>query len=619
MRIAMLAILFLLMVNCIVAQDYDPSKETVSNPIVLREGLPYALPNYFQKGQEWRGLWVDAWNKGIASLNEVREVVKIAKQYGYNAILLQVRRRGDAIYFPSYPNTEPRIASLPSNLDTLQAYLQEAHAEGIEVHAWITTFLISTSTPPTSPQHVWNAHPEYLMENAQGSKLMAEGYYLDPGHPGALAWNEQVVMDLVTHYPIDGLHFDYIRYPQANAGYNPTAIARYNAEYGLTGKPSFDDPQFADWRRRQITDWLRYMYAKIISVSPKVKVTAATFAGRSDAYHNRFQDWATWMYEGMLDANVAMNYSKDLGTFQARCQDIMQYSYGRHVYMGIGAYLLKAEDTITQLQYARKSLCPGMILFSYAANCSTGNWLSTYENIYQNCFYTPAQVPDMPWKINLKHGHIIGTVNVKDEGLRLYNASIVVPMSRKIIKSDSMGRFSLLGIPQGEYDVLCQAPGFKVAQQKINVIGGKVEVHDFFLERGETSPIILDNEDAQRTGNWSLGVSAPEKYGKDYLYIGKTNTSANAFFAFPSSLHGQYRIYAWYSAGTNRTKAAEYTISHANGSASVTLNQQQNGGKWNLLGTWDFSWPNQYGIRILESKEDGKVVIVDAIKLEKVE
>ncbi len=615
------ALAFLLIVLSIWGQDYDPEKELAAPEVITP--VPSALEFQFdlQRGQEWRGLWVDAWNKGFNSPEQVKEVVNMAVQYGYNAIVVQARRRGDAIYFPTAPNTEPRISSLPANFDVLAEYIKQAHANNIEVHAWITTFLVSTSTLPTSSKHVCNAHPEYLMENAQGEKNISEGYYLDPGNPNALAWNERVVMDLVTHYDIDGIHFDYVRYPQANSGYNPTAIARYNQEYGLTGKPASDDAKFSEWRRRQITDWLRIMYARIMMVKPSMKVSAATFAGRSDAFHNRFQDWATWMAEGLIDANFPMNYSKDATIYQTRVQDALKYSYGRHVYMGVGAYLIGKNDVVTQLQYARNANSHGLILFSYANNCVNPgtDWIATYQLVKQQVFSTSASVPEMPWK-KAAQGYVYCVISSRNDQSPLYNATLKISSQNynKTVLSDVRGQCSFLNVPAGEYSISCECVGFRTFQGKISVFSEKVTSFNLFLERNEISSLIIDNPEAQFTGSWTLANSATDKCGKDYCYIGKTGAGYSAKFVLPSTLQGQYRIYAWYSAGTNRTSQAKYSVNHANGTSSVSINQQQNGGKWNLLGTWSFVIGKSYSVQISECLETGKVVIADAIRLEKI-
>ena len=575
--------------------------------------------SYYSEKEELRGFWADAWNKGVFNIDQVKEMVNIASSYGYNAIIVQIRRRGDALYFPTYPNDEPRVTNLAQDFDVLKELIDIAHKKNIEVHAWVTTFLISTSNPSTSPKHVYNRHPEYLTQNIDGDKKIGEGYYLDPGHPEALQWNTNIIMDLVKHYNIDGIHLDYIRYPGKNSGYNPVAIARYNNEYGFIGKPNLDDIRFTKWKSRQITDWLRNLYVKIIQIKPALKITAATIASRSKAYEHYSQDWALWMQEGMIDANFPMNYSTKFETFQERADDIINNSYGRHVYMGIGAYLIGIDDCIKQLNYSRKCNSNGLVLFSYANNNKEHQWISTFENIKSNIFVDSAKVPVMKWKTNPNAGFITGKVVSKDDGLPLYNANIVIPKYKKIVKTDRNGNFSLLYIKPGKISVICQLDGFKVRRIKLNIVPGKIINYNFTLQEGSTSPIILDTNDARFYGHWSVSNFASDKFGTDYCYIGKGSGYNKAIFLFPKSLHGRYRVYAWYSSGGNRSTQACYQICHTNGWDKIIINQQKNGGQWNLLGTWDFSWANDYGVYIKDKFQTGDVIIADAIKLEKVE
>lgn len=597
------------------SQEGVPIQEDKETPPVLQEAMPYA-PEIQRQGQEWRALWVDAWNKGVMNQEQVKEVVQIASTYGYNAIAVQIRRRGDALYFPTYPNTEPRMPGLAADFDPLYEFIRQGHLAGLEVHAWITTFLISTATPPAAPEHVFHKHPEYLTENFAGEKNIAEGYYLDPGHPDALEWNSRVVMDLVSRYDIDGIHFDYVRYPQQSAGYNATALSRYNKEFGLSGRPASDDANFSNWRRRQITDWIRKMYVKIIEQKPLMKVTAATFAGRSDAYQNRFQDWAEWMNQGILDGHFPMNYATSLTTFQSRVDDSLQHSYGRHVYMGIGAYLLGVDSTITQLQYARKQKAPGMILFSYANNNKGGDWQTTYAKIRDTVFPTTAVVPEMLWK-NATVGHLHGQVIDKSTNTPLTNARMVIPELRKLVKTDGLGWFSFAGITPGQYTLQCQHPNYRLAQTTVNVPARQVVTQTITAETGTPAQLILDTDDALFTANWTIGVSAVDKYGSNYRFIGPGTGSQEATFAIPKDIRGNYSVYTWYSAGTNRTPGVSYLIAHAGGTTKVVVNQQKNAGTWHLLGTWEFTPSQTCTVSITDAMQGGEVVIVDAVKLEK--
>jgi uncharacterized lipoprotein YddW (UPF0748 family) len=609
--------LFFLGMLSLWAQDYELVKEDANAVAPFQESQPYPDATTIPKrGQEWRAFWVDAWNKGVYNAAQVKEVVQIAAGYGYNAIVVQVRRRGDAIYFPTAPNTEPRMAGLAGDFDALYEMIREAHSAKIEVHAWLTTFLISTATPPTAAGHVFNRHPEYLTENINGEKNIAEGYYLDPGNPEALSWNGEVLMDLVNHYDIDGIHFDYVRYPQQNAGYNPTAITRYNKEFGLSGKPPYTDANFSAWRRRQISDWLRKMYVEIIARKPEMKVTAATFASRGDAYQNRFQDWAQWMLEGSLDANLPMNYSTGDATYQTRAVDALQHAYGRHVYMGAGAYLLAPDATVGQLLYARAQGASGLLFFSYAANNKGGSdWRTVFAQFQQNVFATPAAVPDMPWKTTPRHGSLCGRVT-RTDGSPVYNARVVVG-GKCMVRTDADGIFSFPVLNTGTFTLSCQGWGYAVETEEIVVVAGRVTSKDFLLKTGATTAYILDNNDAQWIGNWDIGVGAPDKFGSDYRFIMPGNGSNRAVFVLPRELSGRYRLSTWYSGGSNRATAACYEVHQGSRVTQVAVNQRQNGGTWHLLGSWEFNAGEEAAVHIPDQFAGGDVVIADAIKLEK--
>lgn len=105
------------------------------------------------------------------------------------------------------------------------------------------------------------------------------------------------------------------------------------------------------------------------------------------------------------------------------------------------------------------------------------------------------------------------------------------------------------------------------------------------------SDIIVDNTSGgfSVTGTWATGTSSTDKYGTNYRYHSTQPISAPATWA-PSGLTTRnYAVYAWWPAGSNRSTAAPYLINHNSGQANVKVNQQTNGGKWNLLGTYAMS------------------------------
>lgn len=142
-------------------------------------------------------------------------------------------------------------------------------------------------------------------------------------------------------------------------------------------------------------------------------------------------------------------------------------------------------------------------------------------------------------------------------------------------------------------------------------------------EASATTPvsfdIIVDNPAATVVGSWSSGTSAADKYGSDYRYKAGAAGGPNYLQFTPNvPAAAEYNVYEWHSQGTNRSSAAQIAITHSAGTSTVGINQQANGGKWNLLGKYVFSAGTSGNARITDGHSDtAQVVIADAIKFEK--
>ena len=131
-----------------------------------------------------------------------------------------------------------------------------------------------------------------------------------------------------------------------------------------------------------------------------------------------------------------------------------------------------------------------------------------------------------------------------------------------------------------------------------------------------TSDIIIDNSSGSfsASGNWATGTSATDKYGSDYRWRSTEAVSDQASWTPNIPTSGNWAVYAWWSAGTNRTANVAYNVTNSGGTTSVYVNQQANGGKWNLLGTYSFGTGTGFPTRLSCWATTGYVVIADAIK-----
>jgi uncharacterized lipoprotein YddW (UPF0748 family) len=494
---------------------------------------------------EFRALWVDAWGVGFLDANQVTQLIADCRTYNFNAIIVQMRRRGDAFYTPGISGNDPKTTAIASNFDALADLITKARTGSprIEVHCWVTTFAIwGTTTPPSQAGHVFNLHPEYMMRTSTGTNWIAEGYYLDPGHPEATRWNYVMATNIVRRYDVDGFHWDYIRYPQQDSGYNPTAISRFKAEFGRSADPLPSDAQFSDWRRRQVTDFLRWTSAELLSIRTNLQISAAVFANRNDAFTARFQDWATWNEEGILDLCIPMNYSDVMSTFQTRTDDSFVNQGVRRVYVGPGAYLNTKESTVSQLLYVRSKPMYGTAFYSYRVpNSGTVDRPGTLGYVKTNYQPTWVATPALPWKSAPTKGIARGTVTRSDNGQVLYNATVTVYTSpARTQLTEVHGTYGFFEVPPGTYTITATSPGLGTVTNSVTVAAGQVASRNLVVPITDNTPPVISAVAANVTDTTAT-------------ITWKTDENANSAVDYGSTI-------SYGSLATNSTLLQEHSI-----------------------------------------------------------
>ncbi len=435
---------------------------------------------------EYRAMWVDTWGEGILSPSQVTALVNTAKTHHYNVIIPEVRKAGDAYYNSAY---EPRASNIlqPAPWDPLADLITKAHAEGIEVHAWIVTYRIwrtAWNDPPS--YHLWAQHPEWAMMSSTGGNNDGSSYYLDPGIPQVQDYVCKVVKDIVTKYDVDGINFDYIRYQGPEWGYNDITRQRFFDEYGYWPPTSSSDPHWSQWceyRRSQITDLVRKCYVEATSIRPGVKMSACLTCwgglyphydfARTDTYKSVFQNWPAWAEEGIIDILTPMGYKDESSAGSARdyrdwTDLVVNNRHGRHGVKGQGAYMNSIADSIIQMQAVRDHGADGVVTYSYRSTNDEGKPdADFYNQISATVFASPAPVPDMPWKTAPTTGSIFGTVtNAAQPNDPIYTdwvykatVSLSGPVVRTV-QTDATGTYAFIDIPPGTYSITVSKSGF---------------------------------------------------------------------------------------------------------------------------------------------------------------
>lgn len=338
---------------------------------------------------ELRGMWVNSWGRGLRSPAEITNMVSAAKRGRLNALFVQVRRRGDALY---ESQVVPKSDVVPPGFDPLSETLRQARAAGLEVHAWLPLMPAWSGraglAPP--PGHILRRHPEWATASKSGKRMAlsdgAEGVYLDPGIPGVRAEMVAVVEDIVKGYPeLDGIHLDYVRYPATEWGYNPQAVARFKAETGHT--PTGNPAAFDAWRREQVTRLVEQIADSMKRIAPEMRLSAAVYADRADAYSHRFQDWGAWMRDGLVDFVCPMNYATAHATFDRRAKEALNRP-GAPAYIGVGAWNKPVASALRQAKSARAMGAGGLLFYDYA-NTRPEFWAALAKDV----FTVPSATP----------------------------------------------------------------------------------------------------------------------------------------------------------------------------------------------------------------------------------
>lgn len=304
------------------------------------------------------------------------------KASGINTVLLQTRIRGTVIYPSSIEPWDGCMSGHPGvspGYDPLQFAIDECHSRGMELHAWVVSI----------PAGKWNGtgckalrgkHPSMVL------KADGEGF-LNPANPQTAPYLASICEEIVRGYDVDGIHLDYIRYPET---------------YRL--------PITKDQARQNITSIVRTIYNKVKQLKPWIKISSSPIGKFGDlprytsrgwnAYDKGCQDVRGWLREGLMDQIYPMMYFRG-NNFYPFLADWQQHSQGRTVVAGLAAYFLDRRqadwplsDVSREMEVCRRM---GVGTAMFRSRFFTDNTKGVYS-FARGYFNTlPALVPAMTW------------------------------------------------------------------------------------------------------------------------------------------------------------------------------------------------------------------------------
>ncbi len=300
------------------------------------------------------GVYPGDWDRSLRELSEA----------GFNMVFSNMLWGGLA-HYPS--DVLPRSGKFKRHGDQIAACIEAGHKYGVEVHVWKVNWRIDGSPK----DFVEKLRREGRLQKSVDGQ---EGKWLCSSHPKNFELERDAMLEVVRKYPVDGIHFDFIRYDSPEFCFCDGCRARFEAE---TGKKVENWPtdcyegdrfqEYNDWRRKQITRLVETVSREAKRIRPEVKVSAAVFQKYPACRDEVFQDWVAWAKAGYLDFACPMNYLTDDGRFEQWVEKQMKLVEGCiPLYPGIGAWLLPSADRILgQVEIARKLGAEGFTIFYY--------------------------------------------------------------------------------------------------------------------------------------------------------------------------------------------------------------------------------------------------------------
>ncbi len=358
-------------------------------PSSAQESVTSFGPEAYTPKHEVRAVWLTVvqgldWPRTTnqeAQKRDLRQILDQLQQAGINTILLQARVRATTIYPSDMEPWEGGFTGTPGrapSYDPLQFCIDECHKRGMECHAWVVTIPIGK----------WNRIGAQQMrkKKPQLVKKIGDEAYMDPENPQTATYLADICREITRRYDIDGIHLDYIRYPE-------TWKIKVSRTKG----------------REHITNIVKAINDAVKKEKPWVKMSCSPVGKYADLTRYRAGGWnardavcqdaQAWLRDGLMDELFPMMYFQG-DNFYPFAIDWQEKSYGRIVVPGLGIYFLDPREGKWTLDIVERELNVlrqlGMGHCYFRSKFFTDNVKGIYD-LGVRFNQVPALVPPMTW------------------------------------------------------------------------------------------------------------------------------------------------------------------------------------------------------------------------------
>jgi len=312
-----------------------------------------------------RAVWVTRWD--YKSERDIAHVMDNCKRAGFNTVLFQVRGAGTAFYRSKLEPWADELGGRDPGYDPLAVACREAHRRGMQLHAWANVIPgYRGKQPPDNSRQLYHARADWFWRDKLGRRQPL-GWYssLNPCYPEVRRYLTDVMREIVAGYPVDGLHLDYIRFPNEHSpAYSdgatvpdyprdPRTVAMFQRATGQT--PESAPSAWAAWRTEQITQLVRDIRAMVNAERPGAVLSAAVGANMVKAKQHHYQDAPRWLMDGLVDAVFPMNYGDSMPEFELQLRAWLALATPQPIVTGIMFDQRNPQLVVNQVNRAQQS------------------------------------------------------------------------------------------------------------------------------------------------------------------------------------------------------------------------------------------------------------------------
>ncbi|WP_166345503.1 family 10 glycosylhydrolase [Phytoactinopolyspora limicola] len=582
---------------------------------------------------------------------EFRAWLDLAEQHNMNAVVVQIRPTADAFWPSSYEPWSQWLTGTPGadpGYDPLAFMVQEAHRRDIEFHAWFNPYRVATHTTVgnLAPGHPVRQNPHWAF--SYNNQL-----YYNPGIPAVRNFVIDAMMDAVTRYDIDGVHFDDYFYPYPASGQQIPDQATYE-QYG----GGFSTIQ--DWRRNNIDLLVEEMSDRIKAAKSHVKFGISPFGiwrnsstdplgsdtNGLQSYDAIYADTRKWILEGWLDYVVPQVYweighnAADYAVLVPWWSDVVSGT-DVQLFIGQGAYKLGTGGPWNTASVLSDHLMlnrnhpqvRGDVHFS--AKDVRSDRHGAISRLASDHYRRASIVPPMP--------HLGGSapnqptitsatrsgsgVDVTIQGSAASYAVYRVDGDGPLDPCDLADATHLLGTVRASGSATTFTDTTAGSQTYSYYVTALSRNH---LESGPSTAAVVPPGSG---GGWSAVVDtttpggftasaawgtsswSPERHGDSYRFAEPVSASDAAWFRADLPASATYRVEVWYPSHPDYNSSTPYVVATTGGNEVIRVDQRSNGGRWVDLGTFQLAAGDRNVVGVSRWTATSGYVIADAVRI----